>query len=258
MKKRYQYKKYTAKRKTFLKKKGFWFFVLGLAGFCGVVYVLFFSGLLKIKTFEIRSTVPVNEQGIGAILEAKLSKGFLGNSFLFFDSDKTEKEILRVFPEIKKAQVKKRLQKIIVWIEKRNPALVICFQTKENCFLVDTEAIIFEKAGASNLPLILSSSLKKNFLEQAFPKNIWVQIEEISSFFQGQFNLAVAEFELENERFLKAKTQQGWYAYFDLQSDLKLDLVKLRLLLENEITPEQQKTLEYIDLRFSKAYYKQK
>lgn len=247
-----------------MRKKGFWFFVLGIAFFCGLGYVLFFSSLLRLVNVEILPVGAVDEQEIKAVAQAELSRGFLGDSFFFFNSNQAGQKLLKTFPEIKKAQVKKRLQKIIVLVERRSPAFIACFQTKENCFLVDTDLIIFEKyllaqqAEPLLMPVVLVLDESKSFSEQAFLKDIWVKIEEIISFFEGELNIKIAEFELENERFLKVKTEQGWYGYFDLQNDLKITLVKLRLVLEKEISSEKQKTLEYIDLRFSKTYYKYK
>ncbi len=70
-------------------------------------------------------------------------------------------------------------------------------------------------------------------------------------------NLEVKEFTFfENELRLNAKTSENWSAYFDLKENLDWQLVKLELLLKKELSSDKRAGLEYIDLRFSKVYYR--
>jgi len=61
---------------------------------------------------------------------------------------------------------------------------------------------------------------------------------------------------LKEDKRLDIKTAEGWEIYFDLSSDVNFALTKLGLLLEKEIPLEKRGDLSYIDLRFSKVYYK--
>jgi len=55
---------------------------------------------------------------------------------------------------------------------------------------------------------------------------------------------------------LDVKTAEGWEIYFNLEENLSWQLTQLYLLLERKISPEERRTLQYIDLRFNKIYYK--
>jgi len=55
---------------------------------------------------------------------------------------------------------------------------------------------------------------------------------------------------------LDAETTEGWTVRFNLKGDLDWQVTELRLALEKQISPEKRKSLEYIDLRFSRVYYK--
>jgi len=72
----------------------------------------------------------------------------------------------------------------------------------------------------------------------------------------GGLNIAKADI-ISADR-LNTTTSEGWIAYFNLSSDIGLQITKLNLLLQNKFPkPEDRKKLNYIDLRFeNKVYYK--
>ena len=59
-----------------------------------------------------------------------------------------------------------------------------------------------------------------------------------------------------SEERLNVKTSEGWEIYFNTADDLDWQVQELALVLEKQITPEKRRNLEYIDLRFSRVYYK--
>ena len=87
-------------------------------------------------------------------------------------------------------------------------------------------------------------------------KEIISEILKIQKQLQDKFKINTEEFILSDNQRLDVKTSENWEVYFDLSTDISLSLVQLNLLLEKEISLEQRKNLKYIDLRFSRAYYK--
>jgi len=56
---------------------------------------------------------------------------------------------------------------------------------------------------------------------------------------------------------ITVRMKEGWEAYFQRDTqDIPLELLKLNLILKKELPPEKRKNLQYIELRFSKSYYK--
>ncbi len=49
---------------------------------------------------------------------------------------------------------------------------------------------------------------------------------------------------------LTALTQGGWELYFNPRGDIKWQLTKLKVLLDEKIPPEKRKDLQWIELRF--------
>ena len=55
---------------------------------------------------------------------------------------------------------------------------------------------------------------------------------------------------------LNIETSENWEIYFNLDSETDLQIAKMNLLLKDEIPVSVRKTLQYINLRFNRAYYK--
>ncbi len=69
--------------------------------------------------------------------------------------------------------------------------------------------------------------------------------------------LKIEEFNISSPTRLDVKTIEGWWVYFSTAFDIDLQITKLNLLLEKEISQEDRGVLKYIDLRFKdRAYYK--
>jgi|YNPNPStandDraft_1061719.scaffolds.fasta_scaffold47941_2 hypothetical protein len=153
-----------------------------------------------------------------------------------------------------------------------------------NCFLADEQRIIFAIAQKEdwqqNKIIVLSEQPKKEIFQNVCAADLMTRMQETKQLLSEKFNLhnsyfvekknglliaRVIECEQANEfntnisgakNCFFAVKQKVWEIYFNPANDLSLDLTKLRLLLEKVISSEQRKNLQYIDLRFQKAYYK--
>ena len=251
------------KRKSILRSRAFWDSFL--AAFLAVLifYLLFISSVFKIQKIEILAPENIPKNELQNILEQELKTPFLyffqKDSFFLVDDKKIENRVLSSFPEIKTANLKKKFPKtLILEIEQKEAVATWCF-SEENCFLIDREGIIYRGSTSINSNLIvifLENGEPKNLGEKVISKQKISQFLEIRNELRQKLELDVEKFTLRGQERLDIKTTEGWEIYFDLAGDMKLALTKLCLLFDEEISQEARENLEYIDLRFSKVYYK--
>jgi len=130
----------------------------------------------------------------------------------------------------------------------RQPAAVAVWCGQE-CFLADKNGMIFKKALAET-DLIKIFGKKELLISQIN----WIL--EIESKLKEDLGIRIEKADLVSFQRLNAQTSEGWAIYFDLSGDLDWQITKLGLVLEKQIPPEKRGSLEYIDLRFSRIYYK--
>ena len=93
--------------------------------------------------------------------------------------------------------------------------------------------------------------------EKVVEKNIMDIINNVKRSLKDNFQIDVKEAIISNPSRLNIETSENWQIYLntDLESDLQI--VKMNLLLRDEIPASGRKGLQYIDLRFKdRAYYK--
>lgn len=253
------------KRKSILKSRFFWSFVLILALIILVFYFFFLSKIFRIKEINISAPDDISQKEIQALLEEELETPFFyffhKNTFFLVNSQKIEDRILKEYPEIKEVTLEKKFPKSLnLEIKKREAAGIWCF-SEDNCFLIDKEGIIFQGIFRE----LVSEGLVKIFSEDEKVKNLGGkviaeekinQLLEIHHELEENLRIGVERFTLSEGERLDVKTIEEWEIYFDLAGDINLALTKLGLLLEKEIPPEDRENLQYIDFRFSKVYYK--
>lgn len=276
-KKHYQYQKRfrkprrLRKRRSIVKSRVFWDIVLGLVLLCSLAYFLFFSTVFKLKEIKFISPREVSLKPLQELLNQELQKKWLHlfkrDSFFLLWSREVEDKILRELPEIKTANLRKKFPDgLLLEVKKREPLAIWCGleedeQSDGQCFLIDKDRVIFRRAKKEetkgDLFLVMSKEEKqRGILEEACSAEEMNQILEIQHRLQGKLNIGVENFTKGKLGLLEAKTVEGWEIYFDLSTDIELALTKLELLLEEELPLEERKNLQYIDLRFSKVYYK--
>jgi predicted acetyltransferase len=247
--KRYRVKRKTRrgigrKKRSFLKKKLFWELFLITLGALSFGYILFLSPLFEIKSIQ----VVTNDIFLKKELSALLGKS-LGKNIFLADSESVRKMILEEYPQVASASLEKKFpEKLILKIEKRKPVANFCY-SEEECYLIDEKGFSFTDnfSSSSSLPFIFSQTppdyrgIKKVLM--------------INDAFQKKLGFKILRFNFLPDR-VTVVTKEGWEVYFDFKKDTGLDLIKLDLLFEKELPKKETKNLKYIDLRFSKVYYK--
>ena len=252
-------KKYRFKKKP--NYRGLCYFFLIFAVAVGVFYLLFFFDFFKIREFEIKSQNPILREGIKKIILSELEKKFFNflptDSFFLVNSKELENKILKEFLQISEVKCRKKFpQNLILEIkEKQAVALLKKEGLEEIIFLVDENGLIFKKVEQT----LEDENLISIFLTAGgeMGKQDLSVIREIDQYLKEVIEIKPKIYSLSQAQLI-VETGEDFKIYFDLKTDIKLALTKLRLLLEKEISEEERAKLEYIDLRFSKVFYKYK
>jgi len=268
----YRVKKRSARLKAkYKKKKPLWknqtfrLIVWGIILACSLAYLLLFSPLLAINQIKIISPAtladiaPTIESLVNQKLENHWAFLSIKKTFFLLNTTNLKKEIETTMPQVEGVIIKKEFyHTVTLQLKERIPRAVWCYAGNDVCYLIDKAGIAFQATAEKNLPLIIAESetapiaLPSQVIEPAK----MALILRVIGFFQEKLTIAPQNCLTNGQDKLTVKTQEGWEAYFSLTSDLEPILTNLGLLIEKTLPPEKRKNLQYIDLRFSKAYYK--
>lgn len=241
MKKYYKKPYRVRKRKSILKNRFFWLGILFLSAASGIFYLLLFSGIFQIKNINITGGEKILKEDIKSLVP--------GGNIFSVDAEKIRKDILDKFPKIAEVEIHtKFFNTLNILVKERQPAAVWCENDK--CFLIDRAGLIFEEVSTST-DLIRITGLKEMLNKERIS-----QILDIQSKLRDASGVTTTQAFIAAEKRLNIKTFEGWEIYFNSDGDLDWQLQELSLVLEKQIPPEKRRNLEYIDLRFSRVYYK--
>jgi len=253
-------------KKSILKSPVFWLAVLFLAIVALVFYVLFFCPEFFVKNILVSGNEKINSEQIKNLVAENMPRkifsfgrwSLVSGSIFFADTKNMEKKALTGFPRIESLSIlKKYPQTLEVQIKERRPVAVFC---QNECFFIDGNGIIFaplETPFLTGFIVRQTPEQKESYVgEQAVQKNIMQELAKIEKNLKDNFNINISEALISSPLRLDVRTSENWQIYFDLNSDMNLQLVKLNSLLKNEISQNAREKLEYIDLRFKdRAYY---
>ncbi|MDD5750050.1 MAG: FtsQ-type POTRA domain-containing protein [Candidatus Pacebacteria bacterium] len=234
--------------------------ILGLS----LAYLLLFSPLLAIREIKITSPSALNDisPAVDNLVRAELKRRVaaipVGKSFFLLNTNSIAKKIMAMDPAIETALVKKTLSHTIsIELKEHTPRAVWCCSQNNACYLIDGKGVVFEETIDKNFPVILTDTAPPGQMPfEAIGRDEMAQILEIFTFFSEYLKINVQYAAADTREKLVLKTQEGWEAYFSLDGDIATTLTKLGLLIEKNLPQDKRQNLQYIDLRFSKAYYK--
>ena len=249
----------------------FWHSVLFLA-FVGVIFYFFlFFQKFQIKNIIISGNEKVSSQDIKNIVLSEVDKKIISflnfniksRSFFLADAKNIKKQILDSFPMAENVKVNKNFpESIIVEVKERSPFAVFYSQNNDDRFYIDENGVVFEQLQEFGQDMLAVRQLTNSgsiFLgKKAVEKNIMEAVLKIKKSLNEKFKIDIKEADISKSMRLDVKTGENWQIYFNLSpnSDIDLQITKLNLLLASEISLEERANLEYIDLRFERAYYK--
>lgn len=250
------------KKTSIFKRRFFWIFILVVIFFLGSAYLVSFASFFNVKEIEILGNKKVSADEIKQLVNEKIIRNFwkLSSKSIFLANlGKAKDDLLKEFPQIENISFQKKLPgSLIVEAKERTAVAIFCPDT--NCFLVDKGGIVFEKTDVifSEFPKIRNIQGKQNFSlgEKIIDEKILTFILDVKSKLNEKVKIDVEEFNVPSLQRLNVKTKEKWEIYFNTEGDLNWQIEKLILVLEKEIPPEKRKDLEYIDLRFTRVYFK--
>ncbi|MFH1841164.1 MAG: cell division protein FtsQ/DivIB [Candidatus Nealsonbacteria bacterium] len=243
------------------------FFRLGILFFI-LAFLLFYS-FTFFNFFQIKKIIILGEtiseetaKEIKLTVEENINKKILSlfhtKSIFLANSSQLTKNILDDFPEIFSIKISKDFPDVLnISVDKREGVAV--FSSGEQNFLIDKEGIIFDFALSEDLSLNITNNQKIGPFtlgEKVIKEDLLSQILKVQSKLQEDSDIFAAEFFLISEERINVKTSEGWEIYFNPKKDLDWQLTELNLVLERKIPKAKRGDLEYIDLRFSRVYYK--
>lgn len=259
------------RQKSLLRNRFFWLVVLFLVVVSGLIYFFIFGPVFQIEKIDVFGCQKIKREDVLAVIERQVNKKiilFQTKSIFLPILGKTKEIILENFPRVEKVIIKRNLPDgLAVEIKEREPRLVFVFG--EDYFFVDGSGIVFEKVGwevAKNFLQIKSELFSiSNFGEKIIEDELLEQIFRIESELKNNLKIGLEGTVILGDR-LVVRTLEGWEIYFSpapappsaagAGEDIDWQLTELKVVLEKEIPPEKRRNLEYIDLRFSRVYYK--
>ncbi|MFH1820502.1 MAG: FtsQ-type POTRA domain-containing protein [Candidatus Nealsonbacteria bacterium] len=245
------------RKKSIFKQRLFWFSILGILLLCGVFYSLFFLQLFQVEKIIVNGNSKVEASDVKSLVENKIDSKilFFGTKSIFaVKTSQIRENLLNLFPQIAEAKVSRGfLDAIIVSLVERQGMAIWC--QAENCFLIDKAGVIFESVKESSDLLELRNS---EYRENIALGEVVLSSEKMSQIIQikGGLDFPVIRVLLVSEERLNVETAEGWEIYFNLKGDLNWQLTELSLVLEKQISAQERTELQYIDLRFSRVFYK--
>lgn len=247
------------KKKPIWKNRFLWLFFLFLIIFLSFFYLVFFANFFQVKNIEISGNQNISTDILKENIENQIIKNlfFLKTKSIFLvDFKKIEKNLLKDFLLISQINLKKKFPNTLyIEIKERKPIAIFC--QNENCFFIDKEGVIFEPTSLKKDYLILRNenlNLPPKLGEKIIDEKLISQIldvkEKILKYQKNNFKILIEEVVISSKEKIIFKTSDGWEIYFNFQNNIFWQLTKLKVVLENEISPENWKNLEYIDLRF--------
>jgi len=241
------------RKKIIFQSLNFWFALLAFALLLGFLYFLLFSHFFQVEKVVVTNEKRVSKEELKSFVEGQLEKEVLffpTKSIFLVNEREIEREALKAFPLIAKVEVKKSLPRTLnVIIVERLEKAVWCQTT--DCFLVDTEGIIFERSESKPGLVLIQNQGETNFNlgERVIEKDLLLTILEVGEKLSQSLKIEVAKVIVFPEYF-KVETLEGWLIHFNPAGDLDWQLTKLGAVLEEKIPQERKKDLEYIELRF--------
>lgn len=223
--------------------------------------MFFFSETFQIKEVIISGEEKVSKDELKSLIEEKLEKEILfvkTRSIFLANLNEIKKDILNNFPQISEIEIRRGLPNSLNVVAAKRLGTAIWCQ-KDNCFLLDNKGVIFEEfSGETDSPKIIDRRNIDAFSlgEKVIDEKRLEQILEIESKIIKDLKIAIPAVSRITDERLDINTFEGWEIYFNLTEDVSWQLQKLSLVLEKEIPPENRGNLEYIDLRFTRVYYK--
>ena len=248
-----------------LVKVAYTFILLSILG-VGLIF-FFFSTFLSFDEVVFDHDSQYNDQIAEEVMRATAGRfwGMIPKSHLIFlDTSDIERALGEKFKGIDQISVKRKLpKKLQIGFKDRNGLVLIC--KSSSCVSLSDDGVA-TTAGAQSefvslgttVETVSDQSQKEITVGDAVNTNNFVSfVREVRAKLSTVEGIGPQEFYIPHPSAteLKIKTQAGWLIYMDTASSLNDQVDALGVLLEKEITKEDQICIEYIDQRIPKRIF---
>jgi len=279
--KRHTYSKIKSLRpkKNIIRRPAFWIALFSAFLLCTTSYLILFFPGFHISRIEVSGYEKMSSQDMENIAWEYLNKSLIGSesvgiplkSIFIANTTKIREIVYKKFPIIEEVSIQKDLPNILhITIKERKPVAIFCSDFGDNywliggndsdfCYLIDRNGVIFEEVqnvteeytvlrhGTNDIEVALGG--------EVVSKNTIDIVRKIEHNLEDNFQITAVKFTISNP--LIVQTNESWDIYFDVNSDIDLQITKMNSLLEGEITQDVRKELQYIYLQYKdRAYYK--
>ncbi len=263
-------------KKIIIKRPIFWILLAFILFFSALNFLLFFPGLQVLK-INISGNEKVQSKDIENMAWDDINTKIIAiggfqistKSIFIADVKKITDDMMNKFPDIESIELQKKMpQDINLVIKERKAYAALCQLYLQNaneqnnidkCFLVDGNGIVFEKLESIPQNTIIITQVPDNnhilIGKNAIPKNEIDMISKIQKSLKNNFQIGIKEVSISNTMIFT--TDENWQIYFDKNSDIDMQIIKMNVLLKDEIPVNIRKNLQYIYLQYKdRAYYK--
>jgi len=252
------------KKKSLFAKAAFWrsaFFVVAIGG---TVWLVCFSPALEVKEINVAGTEKINGEDCADFIQEEVNKKiafFDSKSILLLNLDQTKKELMEKFPQIQDIKIERKFpSKIYASIEERR-GVAVFVDGNQKKYLVDSDGITFEEVGQDVPDLVQIIESRQQDLavgSEAIKKDLLVNILRMKGDVQSVARIRVSAAVIATPERINLQTDEGWYIYFNPIKDVDSQLLKLGAVLADESFKAKRENLEYVDIRFTRVYLKEK
>jgi cell division septal protein FtsQ len=240
---------------------------LFLAVLAGIVWLLYIPQI-RIKNISVKGQQILNKEKIiskiSEILAGKYFYIISKDNIVIFSKEGLKKEIMKVFPRVKEIMVDEKLpDSLLITIKERESKALLCQTDKsEDCYYIDKDGFVFERAPSFSGNIYLKFydnrnqeeivSLEENLLSEEQFRNI-VSFREMAL----KEKIFFSKISLKKENIYEIENIDGWKILINDKNDPLKTFENLKTVLGKIQEEEKEKILDYIDLRFGdKIFYK--
>ncbi len=257
------YKKpHRAKRKKPLwSKPRFWQSLFWVSTALGGFWLVCFSPALEVKDIEIAGARKIDKNVCAKTIEDQVAKKialFDSKSILLFDVEQAKKDLLARFPQAQNIKIEREFpSKIIASVEERRAVAQIAAAGKY--YNLDQDGVAFEEAAKNNDLLEISTAVENIAIGQnAMEKDHLAAILRLKGDIDIDEKIKLARAIAVSAERINLQTADGWQIYFNPLKDAGSQSAKLLAVLADESFAQKRPNLEYIDIRFTRVYLKEK
>lgn len=252
------------RKKPLILKAQFWYTIILAAAFGGGVTFACFSPWFQIKDIKVSGTNAEKQGDFTDTLQASAQKqlAFMtSKSILLFDLQGAKQELLKRFPEVADIQIKRQFPSTIyAAVSERLPAAALS-ALGGGWYIVDDTGTFFRRSDVGEGVFKISGDFGQktvDFGQTIIAKDLLQNILRARVGIENNAGIPLSGAAIKNSERIDFTAAEGWQIFVNPEGDLDWQVSKLQAVAADPAFAAQRKNLDYVDLRFTRVYVKQK